>query len=244
MVKFLTMNNVSSALDDLIKTSQERLYLVSPHLQISKKLRGILKNTDSQSTVDIIFVCKKDAKWSPEDINFFQEQLHNVEIRSLEGLHAHIYLNEHSVLITSMNLFQHSQQKNREVGLLFTIESDKSLYDEIFHEVKKIIKYGEPFQYKVITENKIQFSSTMELPKKTQPISIKEKSRGTGHCIRCGAEMEVNTSQPLCSKCYPMWAEYSDRKYPENYCHICGKESNQSYAKPVCYLCSIKKYKK
>lgn len=239
MVKFLTTNGVSAALDDLIKTSKERLYLISPYLQISKNLRGLLKEVDSQPIIDIILVCRKDAKWSPDDISFFQEQLRNVKIRSLEGLHAKIYLNEHSVLVTSMNLYQHSQQQNREVGLLFTIESDKPIYDEIFSEVKRIINDGEALQYKVTVERSPQVSKNIETPKKSEPVSPK----GKGFCIRCHASMELNPSRPLCSKCYPIWAKYSDREYPEKYCHICGKESNQNYSKPICYSCYKKSSK-
>jgi len=240
MVKFLTTNGVSAALDDLIKTSKQRLYLISPYLQISKNLRGLLKEVDAQPIIDIILVCRKDAKWSPDDISFFQEQLRNVKIRSLEGLHAKIYMNEHSALVTSMNLYQHSQQQNREVGLLYTIDADKNIYEEIFNEVKRIINDGEPLQYKVTVEKSPIVSKSIETSKKPHTSS----SIDNGHCIRCGVKMEFNPSRPLCSKCYPIWAKYSDPEYTEKYCHICGKESQQSYSKPVCYSCYKKSNKK
>jgi hypothetical protein len=52
-----------------------------------------------------------------------------------------------------------------------------------------------------------------------------------------------NPDRPLCCHCYSIWAQYSDPYYPENFCHICGRESNQSYAKPVCLGCYKKYFK-
>jgi hypothetical protein len=66
---------------------------------------------------------------------------------------------------------------------------------------------------------------------------------GTGYCIRCGEMIGENPYKPLCEDCYSIWAQYSNRYYPENFCHICGKESDQSYSKPICYSCYKKYFK-
>jgi hypothetical protein len=73
--------------------------------------------------------------------------------------------------------------------------------------------------------------------------STSQKSGNTGFCIRCETQMELNPDKPICSKCYPIWASYSDKTEKTNYYPVCGKESKQYVEKPVCYFCFKKMYK-
>src|SRR5665647_763422 len=52
-----------------------------------------------------------------EDFNFFQE-FPNIEIRYEKRLHAKYYANENSAILTSMNLYNYSQDNNIEAGVL------------------------------------------------------------------------------------------------------------------------------
>ena len=53
----------------------------------------------------------------PDDFNFFKE-FHNIEIRYEKRLHAKYYANEKSAILTSMNLYNYSQDNNIEAGIL------------------------------------------------------------------------------------------------------------------------------
>ena len=243
MVKFSTTNGISAALDELVKNAHTQLFLISPYLQISKNLRSLIKEADRQPLIDIKVVCRKDSNWPPDDINFLQN-LENAKIKSIEGLHAKIYLNESTAIITSMNLYLHSQQNNKEVGLIFDAIEDNVIYDQIFNEVKRLIEDADKIQYKVTIEKEQPISPEPEEIKSKQPAKTPPKTgKNNCYCIRCHATMDLNPDKPLCSKCYPIWAKYSDKAYPEKYCHICGKESKQSVEKPVCYNCYKKFYK-
>lgn len=44
MVKFLETTGVSAELTELIKSSEEKLFLISPYLQIADRLRHLIKN--------------------------------------------------------------------------------------------------------------------------------------------------------------------------------------------------------
>jgi hypothetical protein len=139
-----------------------------------------------------------------------------------------------------MNLYEYSQLNNTEMGLKITSEQDPKLYEEINETVKKIVRNSPEFQYEIKKVEKSTSTQKVETPKKQTPPSKKDN---VGYCIRCHNQMELNPDKPLCSKCYPIWAKYSDITYPEKYCHICGKESKQSVEKPVCYSCYKKFYK-
>ena len=71
MVEFLETTLVSAELRKLITKSKQRIYLISPYLQISKNLRLLIQQVD-QTVPDIVIkvVCRKD-KISADDLSFF-----------------------------------------------------------------------------------------------------------------------------------------------------------------------------
>ena len=245
MVEFLETTLVSAELRKLISKSKQRIYLISPYLQISKNLRILIQQVD-QTVPDIVIkiVCRKD-KISADDLSFLQT-LKNANISALENLHAKCYLNEETAIITSMNLYQFSQENNWEMGIKIEKKDDSDLYDNIFSYVKNILSASEVItkiemkKSEVHVEEKPVPVSKKEIPKKQSPIPSKEN---VGYCIRCGEEIPFNPNDPLCSKDYKSWSRYENRDYPEKYCHMCGKESKQSVSKPVCTNCYKKLYK-
>lgn len=199
-----------------------------------------------QNVPDIVIkvVCRKD-KISADDLTFLQT-LKSANISALENLHAKCYMNEETAIITSMNLYQYSQENNWEMGIKIDKKENPELFEAIVLYVQEIIKASE-----VISKIEMKKTDTHpeerpvsalkpEIPRTTKPVSQQEN---VGYCIRCHTKMDLNPDKPLCSKCYPIWAKYSDTTYPEKYCHVCGKESKQSVEKPVCYNCYKKMYK-
>jgi len=246
MVQFLTTSGLSAAIEDLIKNSKDRLYLISPFIQLSPILKREIQRLDaSTSDIQIKIVCKKEEKMNinPEDLEFLQK-LKNINILMLESLHAKCYINEKTAIVSSMNLLDVSQQKNWEMGFKIDSEKDPDVFLDIKRYVDDIWGVGKPFQYAV---KKIDDGSSIQ--KKsfgTSKVAVKTTSQqlpNKGFCIRCGAEVELNPFRPLCLKCYPIWAKTSDKANQEKYCHICGKDSKQSVEKPVCYPCYKKLYK-
>ena len=139
-----------------------------------------------------------------------------------------------------MNLYQFSQENNWEMGIKVEKKDDSDLYDSIFSYVKNILSASEVItkiemkKSEVHVEEKSAPASKKEIPKKQSPIASKEN---VGYCLRCAKEIPLNPNDPLCIKDYKSWSRYENRDYPEKYCHICGKESQQSVAKPVCASC-------
>ncbi|MCX9026127.1 MAG: phospholipase D family protein [Candidatus Methanoperedens sp.] len=217
MAEFLTTSGISYKLEELIKNSKDKLYLISPYLQIADSLRQRIKEKDLPS-VTIKVVYRKDNKINADELSFLQE-LKNCKVYCFENLHAKCYLNENTAIITSMNLYDFSQRNNREMGIKIDKETDSKLYEDIYNEVTAII-------------------NTSEEP----PFAIRKMEKEipvipSGFCIRCGANLKINLEKPLCFNCYGSWEKYSNPQFQENFCHICGKESATTYEKPVCYTC-------
>jgi HKD family nuclease len=246
MVQFLSTSGLSAAIEDLIKNSKDRLYLISPYIQLSPILKREIQRLDvSTSDIQIKIVCRKEEKMNinPEDLEFLQK-LKNINILSLESLHAKCYINEKTAIVSSMNLLDVSQQKNWEMGFKIDSEKDPDVFLDIKRYVDDIWGVGRPFQYEVKKIDKEIPLQKKSYATSNAPKSTSQQSGNTGFCIRCGTQMELNPSKPLCSKCYPIWAKFSNRSYKERYCHICGKdygkESTQTINDPVCKSCSQK----
>ena len=232
MVEFLETNGISNALTELIKNSEEKLFLISPYLQIADRLRLFIKEKDSRNIIDIKVVFRTD-KLKAEELSFLQE-LNNVKVLSCDNLHAKCYLNENTAIITSMNLYQHSQQNNWEMGIKIEKNFDSELYEKIFEEVKLIISSSQPTAYFIKKIDKdVEVSS-----KNIQATSKKSKENiNKGFCIRCGTNIQPNPEKPLCFNCFKSWEKYGNTEYKENFCHACGKESTSTVLKPICYTC-------
>lgn len=139
---------------------------------------------------------------------------HKVKLYELPDLHAKIYINESTVLISSMNITEHSTTNSLEFAMIVQSEKDATRFRNYASSIMR-------------RADLIQFAQ-----------SGKQEIEQTGACIRCGRQIDFNVSKPLCDNCYQSWVAYSDEEYPERYCHSCGNSSQVvSYARPVCITC-------
>ena len=232
MAEFLTTTGISYNLEELIKNSDEKLFLVSPYLQIAGSLKHLIEERDLRK-IDIRIVYRKDNKINAEDMSFLQE-LTSVKISACENLHAKCYLNENTAIIASMNLYQYSQQNNREMGIKVEKEKEPDLYNDILKEVMVILQTSQQPEFSV---KKIETDAPTASKKVPTKINKKHQKKDMGFCIRCGNDLKFNPEKPLCYKCFKSWGEYSNPEYTEKFCHACGNEHNSTVAKPVCYAC-------
>lgn len=231
MAEFLTTTGISYELERLIKNSDEKLFLVSPYLQIADSLKHLITERDIRK-IDIRVVYRKDNKINAEDMSFLQE-LTSVKISAHENLHAKCYLNENTAIIASMNLYQYSQVNNREMAIKVEKEKEPELYNDIFKEVMTIIQTSQEPEFSVKKLKKETSTVSNKAPTKNKP-HVKNES---GFCIRCGKDLKLNPDKPLCYNCFKVWEEYSNPEYKEKFCHACGTENSSTVEKPVCYSC-------
>ncbi len=146
MAKFITTKQITSELENLIKKADERLYIVSPYLKLSKDFRDLLtyRNTNRKDT-KIIF---GKQELNPEQMTFFQG-LRFVYLFFSEDLHAKCYINDTRMIITSMNFYDFSMMNNKEMGLLIdkTVAEDTQVYNEAWDEIDFIEKTSKPFDF-------------------------------------------------------------------------------------------------
>jgi Phosphatidylserine/phosphatidylglycerophosphate/cardiolipin synthases and related enzymes len=266
MVKLLDTSHCSAALSDLVKNAQSEIILVSPYLQISSRLFDLLKEASLRNvSITLIY---RDDKLTAKELKKFDELKNklvsiNIKMSSLENLHAKCYLNDSTAVITSMNLYQYSQENNIEFGIRAQKQADPELYNEIYNEIQRIYRISQ-FDQSPAPEKTSSSKSKPAVSKKPTSADSKSAQKTVAnaasnsnflamlpklsdskcHCIRCGTEMGENPTEPLCKKCLSSWRRYKNEEFAEKYCFSCGTEIETTYAKPICTKCYRSKVKK
>ena len=141
MAEFLDTQGVSYYLKRLINNSEDKLYLISPYLQLNNQLKLSLEDRQKFS-IDIRVIYGKVSDINPDD-SIWLQSMPDIKLLFHKDLHAKCYFNEKEAIITSMNLYMFSQQNNVEMGIYASKEEDSNLYEEIAKEVDRIKRGSE-----------------------------------------------------------------------------------------------------
>ena len=231
MAKFLNTTGVSYHLEELIKGTKDRLILISPYLQFTDRIKEHLSNLNVQKR-DIRIVYREN-KLQLEENNWLESQI-GIRTSLCKNLHAKCYINENEAIITSMNLYEFSQQNNNEMGIYISKEDDLDLYNSTSEEVQRLLTISEEIRVTVKKVTADTPSGTEKGPGIRQSAGTQNK-RPTGYCIRTGIEIPFDIERPLSYDAYKKWNEFGDPDYPEKFCHFSGEPSNgeTSVSKPI-----------
>ncbi len=227
-------DGVPSAVTKLIREANEHLILVSPYNSFWDHLRNEIHLAITKRGVQVTVIYREGEKES-EDIIWLREEGATVHV--VDRLHAKLYLNESSVLLTSMNLLQSSREKSKEVGIHV---NDADAQKELRNYVDNLIHLGSPAPPS--SPSRREGRGTRGGPAQKPPARgsmtrmqgkvTPTKVGTTGHCIHCGEDISLNAKKPLCLTDYKQWDKKHDN--PEKYCHKCGREYSTTFDKPFC----------
>ena len=143
MADFLDTTATSYQIERLLKGARERIILISPYLKLRPRIRELIEDAVRQKVaVRVVYGKKEDC-----DAADGLRKLPGVQVTFCKNVHAKCYLNEQAGIITSLNLYDFSEAKNQEMGVLFDRAADPSLYRQAAEEAERIIRisggYGE-----------------------------------------------------------------------------------------------------
>lgn len=141
MATFLNTQAISSELNKLIKEAKKKIILVSPFLQTSDLLRETLNAKIAKSKLEEFTLIYRPEKIKKDEINWYNK-FESISMIEKSNLHAKCYLNEEKAIITSMNLYQYSQQNNIEMGILITKKDDLEAYKSLVEEISELKHIG------------------------------------------------------------------------------------------------------
>lgn len=232
MAKFLNTTGISYHLEELIKGTKEKIILISPYLQFTDRIKEHLENLNIQK-LDIRIVYREN-KLQLDENNWLESQI-GIRTSLCKNLHAKCYINENAAIITSMNLYEFSQQNNNEMGIYFTKVEDTDLYNDTFDEVQRLLTISEEIRVSV---KKVTANTPPKTEKKIIEINssnTKSTDRHNGFCIRTRVPIPFDVERPMSNEAYKSWNKYSNPAYPEKFCHFSGEPSNgaTSLRKPI-----------
>jgi len=218
---------VASGVLNVVRDADKHVVLVSPYITGLHKwghlLDALRVALGKRVKVTVILRDPRDKsdEWNEEDIACLADP--RIETLAVEGLHAKIYLNEHYVVVSSMNLTESSTTNSHEFAL--TVQ-DATVEERVREYVEERLK---------ASAERVEWSpASGEIPQETTQVRA---VASTGACIRCGRSVPLDPGRPLCNDCYASWAEWKNEHYLEEYCHVCGNAAEVSYARPLCRSC-------
>jgi len=223
MAKFLNTTGVSYHLEELIKGTKDKLILISPYLQLNDRIKEHLINL-SLFKCDIRIVYRENKLLLDEN-NWLGSQI-GVRTNICKNLHAKCYINENEAIITSMNLYEFSQQNNNEMGIYISKAEDLDLYNDTLKEAQRLLTISE--EIKVLVK-KVTVDPTAEIAVKKNEasnIGAKAPNKPNGYCIRTGLSIPFNVEKPMTNDAFKSWNKFRDPDYSEKFCHFSGELSN------------------
>ena len=95
MAQFLTTTGVSYRLEEIIKSAEECLVIISPFLRINKRIKDLLEDKD-RLKIDVRVVYGKN-KLQPNENNWLTSMA-SIRTSFCKNLHAKCYLNENGLI--------------------------------------------------------------------------------------------------------------------------------------------------
>ncbi len=223
-------------LHEILDEAQKWVTLVSPYLAI-EKLRDIerkIRNALGRKVTVTLVIRARDehSRSGPSAVGL--EMLRRLidlglKVYEVRDLHAKVYLSERNALVTSLNLLESSFNNSIEIGMC--VPAGRTEYDKIRDFVRhEIGPHTQELSLPASEEedDDIPFSEDED---------DDEEFGSTGHCIRCGEELELNPSKPYCPEHYAVWVRYSNPDFKDKFCHGCGDDYPATKNKPFCRDC-------
>jgi hypothetical protein len=262
MAKFIKGQALNGEVENIFSNAKNQIIIITPYIKLHphylNALRG--KKSDDKLSIVIVFGKNKDDKTKSFDKDTFEffSQFPNIKICYQENLHAKYYANESNAIITSMNLYEYSQNNNIEAGIITKNSFIKPLGDSIDYEAweffAQVIKDSvllydkEPiYESGFLSDKYIESKITIDLLSKLyntekatksvlpSPQKTNKNWNATAYCIRTGASISFNIDKPYCDSAFESWSKYKNEDFKEKYCHFSGEPSNgeTTKAKPI-----------
>jgi hypothetical protein len=241
-MRFLHGSELNSEIEKIFSSAEKEIIIISPYIKLHHRIKSILELKKESPKIKIVVVYGKNENDKGQSMDndqvSFLTDFPNIEIRHEKNLHAKFYANENQCILTSMNLFDYSQNNNIEAGMLFEKNSMLgNVVNNIINDVNKpeyeMIKYFDRvvvqahllYQTEPNFERVLLINRYVDFKINVDKIGVPDQQK-KGYCIRTGVEIPFNPKMPFCEKSFKSWSKYGDENYPEKFCHYSGESSS------------------
>ncbi|WP_178983825.1 phospholipase D family protein [Winogradskyella helgolandensis] len=154
-MKIIGTTEISFEIEKILNKAEKFLVLVTPYLKLNQRIK--VRLSDAFKRVDNIYILHREKELNYNEANWLKS-FDNIKIFPIKNLHSKIYLNEDSLLISSMNLYEYSQVNNHEIGVKMNYSDDTKEYNDTLNEIRIILES----QYASSTHNFEEILETTE----------------------------------------------------------------------------------
>ena len=196
MPLFLNTQRLNEWIPKLINESEKELVIIVPYIKTSNRIYNHLYEANNRG-VETTIVYRENKLNDSEKVKL--QQLDNLNLMHHPNIHCKCYYNEKYLIISSINLYEYSEENNREMGVLFSKESlpgllnnvaeNEHIFKDAVEEIRAIINAAqmekrsretktEGFELNIIktekekTEEACQALNKLFLHKKFEPLFI------------------------------------------------------------------------
>lgn len=198
---------ISGQLFEIIKGATESVIFVTPYVRLWEHLKSAISKAVERD-VDVTFVIREEQNHrQQEDLRRFNDDMkwlreHEVNLYQIPNLHAKIYLNEHSILVSSMNTQRTSKDDSKEFAMLVRNDVDGEM----------IRTYVSEFLPKTQSQSGHCIRCGTEIPYDTEKPFCPQDWRAWNkyhnykyeekYCLSCGKKAKTTINKPLCVGCW------------------------------------------
>lgn len=221
---------VSPKIVSLINEAKSYVVLISPYLSLWRHVSMAIEQAVKRGVQVVLLVRNDPEVVQGPDVKTLRAI--GVRLFKVDGLHAKVYMNEFTVIVSSMNMTQSSTQNSFEIAIALSNEEDAA----------RVRSYVRDSLMRIAVPLGQARHEEQQAPRAEGPVAgflrkVFTSIGMVGTCIRCGDPIPLNDEKPLCDDCYREWAAWANPEYRERYCHSCGEPSPVTYARPLCRPC-------
>ena len=258
MANFVKGSKLNHEIDSLFENAFSELIIVSPFIKLHNRQKDALRDkiNDPKFNLTLVFgknESNKSRSLGQDDFEFFK-QFANVRIYYEPRLHAKYYANDDKGILSSMNLYEYSQNHNIEFGVVteWKLLNAESLDNKARDYFLNTVIPGSALEYQnepVFESNMLGLSkkyirsevrvdalteelsnakivSKVKPDKSTENKSVKPSTDTmNGYCIRTGEQIPFDLTKPYTDKAFKSWSRYKNEDFAEKFCHFSGEPS-------------------
>ena len=213
MAKFIEGTSLNNQLNRIFREAKEELLLISPYIKLHHRFKKELEAKLDTPKLAITVVFGKNEEDLSKSLNLndleFFIGFPNIKICYEPRLHAKYYSNEYTAVLTSMNLYDFSQDQNVEAGILIegkTLlgsidpssligDSDK-YFKKVADQSKVVFKKAPQYETKYGGLKKKYVSSEIEVNKLEEYFKVRLKDEVTGTPQKAPASKPAPAPEP------------------------------------------------
>jgi hypothetical protein len=216
----------------IIRNAESQVTFVTPYVELWNHLKDEILEARRRNVQVLFFIRVGGRVKDPTDLPWLRSNIS--ALYEVPMLHAKIYLNEKTVLVSSMNITMGSTRNSMDFAMLVRRQGDAQ---ELRDYVNRLPAKSTSRQPLSIGGYVSGYVSGLVKTAAAQSFPHLGRENAQGYCIRGDEIIPLNPKHPFCDSHYQLWAAWKKDDYPEKYCHSCGKRAKTTARNPQCTDC-------